>query len=131
MLQQSNVASTLPLHLRQYGSVARRVRARQSNTPGTWTNSAGRQPLATERGIAVGNTPGVLTDSTADMAFCLLIGAALNVGVAWAIAFGRSSNHDIWDIETDRYMRGGVDGIGYRVRTDDHPAEAFESIARI
>ncbi|HZZ78146.1 MAG TPA: D-glycerate dehydrogenase [Gemmataceae bacterium] len=30
----------------------------------------------TERGIAVGNTPGVLTDATADMAFCLLIGAA-------------------------------------------------------
>jgi glyoxylate reductase len=31
---------------------------------------------ATSRGIAVGNTPGVLTDATADMAFCLLIGAA-------------------------------------------------------
>jgi glyoxylate reductase len=31
---------------------------------------------ATERGIAVGNTPGVLTDATADMAFCLLITAA-------------------------------------------------------
>jgi glyoxylate reductase len=33
-------------------------------------------PAATERGICVGNTPGVLTDATADMAFCLLIGAA-------------------------------------------------------
>jgi glyoxylate reductase len=33
-------------------------------------------PAATSRGIAVGNTPGVLTDATADMAFCLLIGAA-------------------------------------------------------
>jgi len=31
---------------------------------------------ATEHGICVGNTPGVLTDATADMAFCLLIGAA-------------------------------------------------------
>lgn len=31
---------------------------------------------ATERGICVGNTPGVLTDATADMAFCLLIAAA-------------------------------------------------------
>src|SRR5438105_1133790 len=31
---------------------------------------------ASERGIAVGNTPGVLTDATADMAFCLLIAAA-------------------------------------------------------
>ncbi len=31
---------------------------------------------ATARGIAIGNTPGVLTDATADMAFCLLIAAA-------------------------------------------------------
>ncbi|MBV9123907.1 MAG: D-glycerate dehydrogenase [Planctomycetes bacterium] len=31
---------------------------------------------ATARGIAVGNTPGVLTDATADMAFCLLLAAA-------------------------------------------------------
>jgi len=34
---------------------------------------------ATARGIAVGNTPGVLTDATADMAFTLLIGAARRV----------------------------------------------------
>lgn len=33
-------------------------------------------PAATARGICVGNTPDVLTDATADMAFCLLIGAA-------------------------------------------------------
>jgi glyoxylate reductase len=33
-------------------------------------------PAATQRGICVGNTPGVLTDATADMAFCLLIAAA-------------------------------------------------------
>jgi glyoxylate reductase len=33
-------------------------------------------PAATTRGVAVGNTPGVLTDATADMAFCLLIAAA-------------------------------------------------------
>ena len=31
---------------------------------------------ATARGVVVGNTPGVLTDATADMAFCLLIAAA-------------------------------------------------------
>jgi glyoxylate reductase len=36
-------------------------------------------PAATERGVAVGNTPGVLTDATADMAFCLLIGAARRI----------------------------------------------------
>ena len=34
---------------------------------------------ATERGIAVGNTPGVLTDCTADMAFALLMASARNV----------------------------------------------------
>src|SRR5262245_52856920 len=34
---------------------------------------------ATQRGICVGNTPGVLTDATADMAFCLLIAAARRV----------------------------------------------------
>jgi glyoxylate reductase len=34
---------------------------------------------ATERGIRVGNTPGVLTDATADLAFALMIAAARNV----------------------------------------------------
>lgn len=34
---------------------------------------------ATQLGIAVGNTPGVLTDATADMAFALLIAAARRV----------------------------------------------------
>src|SRR5215203_1493071 len=33
-------------------------------------------PAATARGVCVGNTPGVLTDATADLAFCLLIAAA-------------------------------------------------------
>jgi glyoxylate reductase len=36
-------------------------------------------PACTTCGIAVGNTPGVLTDATADMAFCLLISAARRV----------------------------------------------------
>jgi len=36
-------------------------------------------PAATERGILVGNTPGVLTDTTADMAFTLLMAAARRV----------------------------------------------------
>jgi glyoxylate reductase len=34
---------------------------------------------ATDQGVCVGNTPGVLTDATADMAFCLLIAAARRV----------------------------------------------------
>lgn len=36
-------------------------------------------PAATSRGIAVGNTPGVLTDATADMALCLLVTAARRI----------------------------------------------------
>ena len=36
-------------------------------------------PAATERGIPVGNTPGVLTDTTADFAFTLLMSAARRV----------------------------------------------------
>lgn len=36
-------------------------------------------PAATERGIPVGNTPGVLTEATADCAFALLIAAARGV----------------------------------------------------
>jgi len=36
-------------------------------------------PAATARGVAVGNTPGVLTDATADMAFALLISASRRI----------------------------------------------------
>jgi len=43
---------------------------------------------ATARGVRVGNTPGVLTDATADLAFALLIAAARNVvsGHAYTLA---------------------------------------------
>jgi glyoxylate reductase len=44
---------------------------------------------ATRRGIAVGNTPGILTDSTADLAFTLLMAAARRI------------------VEADRYVREG------------------------
>src|SRR5205823_12269956 len=36
-------------------------------------------PAATARGVAVGNTPGALTDATADLAFALLLAAARRV----------------------------------------------------
>src|SRR6266849_106125 len=36
-------------------------------------------PACTRRGVAVGNTPGVLTDSTADAAFALLMAAARRI----------------------------------------------------
>src|SRR5438132_8986839 len=50
---------------------------------------------ATERGIAVGNTPGVLTDATADMAFCLLITAARRV--VEGHAYARSGKWKTWE----------------------------------
>lgn len=44
---------------------------------------------ATKRGIPVGNTPGVLTETTADFAFCMLMSAARRIA------------------EGDRYVRSG------------------------
>jgi glyoxylate reductase len=52
-------------------------------------------PAATARGIAVGNTPGVLTDATADMAFCLLIAAARRV--VEGDRYSRSSQWKTWE----------------------------------
>ena len=46
-------------------------------------------PAATARGIPVGNTPGILTDATADMAFALLLSAARRV------------------VEAEKYLRTG------------------------
>ena len=46
-------------------------------------------PAATERGIVVTNTPGVLTDTTADLAFALLMAAARRIP------------------EADRFLRAG------------------------
>jgi len=40
----------------------------------------------TARGVAVGNTPGVLTEATADLAFCLLIAAARRLVDSWRYA---------------------------------------------
>lgn len=46
-------------------------------------------PAATARGVVVTNTPGVLTDTTADLAFCLLVTVARRIG------------------EAERFMRAG------------------------
>lgn len=51
---------------------------------------------ATERGIAVGNTPGVLTDATADFAFTLLMAAARNLG--GAMDYVRSGKWETWGL---------------------------------
>jgi glyoxylate reductase len=51
---------------------------------------------ATARGIPVGNTPGVLTDATADFAFTLLMAAARRVGEA--LDFVRSGQWQTWGL---------------------------------
>lgn len=54
-------------------------------------------PAATERGIVVTNTPGVLTDTTADLAFTLLMAAARRI--AEADRFLRSGEWHQWEID--------------------------------
>lgn len=53
-------------------------------------------PAATGRGIRVGNTPGVLTDATADFAFTLLMAAARRVGEA--IDYVRAGHWETWGL---------------------------------
>jgi glyoxylate reductase len=53
---------------------------------------------ATERNIAVGNTPGVLTAATADFAFTLLLAAARRVGEA--IDYVRAGKWNTWGLTT-------------------------------
>ncbi|MFN2296849.1 MAG: 2-hydroxyacid dehydrogenase, partial [Candidatus Promineifilaceae bacterium] len=51
---------------------------------------------ATARGIAVGNTPGVLTDATADFAFTLLLSAARRIGEAYD--YVREGKWETWGL---------------------------------
>jgi glyoxylate reductase len=53
---------------------------------------------ATGRGIGVGNTPGVLTDATADFAFTLLMAAARRVGEG--IDYIRAGKWTTWGLTT-------------------------------
>ncbi|RPJ43386.1 MAG: D-glycerate dehydrogenase [Chloroflexi bacterium] len=53
-------------------------------------------PAASKRGIRVGNTPGVLTDATADFAFTLLMAAARRVGEA--IDYVHSGRWETWGL---------------------------------
>ncbi len=54
-------------------------------------------PAATERGVLVTNTPGVLTDTTADLAFTLLMAASRRI--AEADRFLRSGSWHQWEID--------------------------------
>ena len=66
---------------------------------------------ATERGIAVGNTPGVLTETTAEMAVALTFAAARRVGEAER--FLRDGSFDGWlpDLFLGKRLWGGTLGI--------------------
>jgi glyoxylate reductase len=72
-------------------------------------------PEATRRGIYVGNTPGVLTETTADFAFALLMGAARRVAEA-----DRTSRRGLWKTWGPMFLQGqdvhgatlGIIGLG-------------------
>jgi len=53
-------------------------------------------PAATNRGIRIGNTPGVLTDATADFAFTLIMATARRVGEA--IQYVHDGNWKTWGL---------------------------------
>ncbi len=72
-------------------------------------------PAATERGIVVTNTPGVLTDTTADLAFTLMLSAARRI--CEADRFLRAGRWQQWEIDmmTGHDIHGhtlGVFGLG-------------------
>jgi glyoxylate reductase len=72
-------------------------------------------PAATARGVCVGNTPGVLTDATADMAFCLLIAAARRVveGHAYTLSGQWKTWEPLGHLGQDLFGRTvGVVGMG-------------------
>ena len=69
---------------------------------------------ATARGIPVGNTPGVLTESTADLALALMLGIARRL--AEGEAFVRRGEWDTWEpgLMLGRDLHGATVGIvGY------------------
>jgi lactate dehydrogenase-like 2-hydroxyacid dehydrogenase len=84
---------------------------------------------ATARGIAVGNTPGVLTDTTADMAFTLLMAAARRV--VEGVDYVRAGKWRTWgptlllgrDIH---HATLGIIGFGRIGRTVAKRAQGFE-----
>ena len=53
-------------------------------------------PAATQRGITIGNTPGVLTEATADFAFTLLMAAARRVPEAYD--YVRAGKWETWGL---------------------------------
>lgn len=72
-------------------------------------------PAATERGICVGNTPGVLTDATADLAFALLMAASRRIveSHTWTLAGHWKTWEPLGHIGQDLVGRTiGIAGLG-------------------
>ena len=71
-------------------------------------------PVLTRRGIPLGNTPGVLVDTTADLAFALLLAAARRVPEADDfVRRGNWSEHNAWSPEffTGKDVSGATLGL--------------------
>lgn len=68
-------------------------------------------PEATKRGIAVGNTPGVLTETTAEMACALMFGAARRL--TESEVFTKRGDYEGWlpDLFLGKRLWGGTLGI--------------------
>ena len=68
-------------------------------------------PEATKRGIAVGNTPGVLTETTAEMACTLMFGAARRLSESEV--FTKAGKYEGWlpDLFLGKRLWGGTLGI--------------------
>ncbi len=68
-------------------------------------------PEATKRGIAVGNTPGVLTETTAEMACALMFGAARRLPESEV--FTKRGDYEGWlpDLFLGKRLWGGTLGI--------------------
>ncbi len=86
-------------------------------------------PAAIARGIPVGNTPGILTDATADMAFALLLAAARRV--VEGERYVRAGKWKTWELSLllGADVRGatlGVVGFGRIGRAVAHRATGFD-----
>jgi glyoxylate reductase len=86
-------------------------------------------PACTARGVLVGNTPGVLTDTTADFAFALLMAAARRV--VEGDAFVRAGRWQTWDpgLLLGQDVHGatiGIAGMGQIGQAVARRAQGFE-----
>lgn len=86
---------------------------------------------ATQRGIAVGNTPGVLTETTAEMAVALTFAAARRVPEAQG--FLRSGKFEGWlpDLFLGKRLHGGTLGVVGAGRIGSAYAKMMASAARM